>query len=736
MYIDSGGSVSSGGFEDPAEALPPPLAALIADLESEFQRRVSRRRSIEKRWLRDLAHYNGQYAPGDGPPSNSNDDPGSKSRAFVNMTRPKTKVLRARLCDIMFPTDERNWAYVPTPVPELTSAAKQAAEMARGLAEQAEQMAEGPEREEALAQADKYREMVRRMEADMAEARRRCRLMEEEVADQLEECGYAEQFRMAIYDMVLLGVGIMKGPVVDGVRPPRWRKNEGGAWSMSSDNRLRPMFWRVDPWAFFPDIGAESVDECESFFERHLLTRKQLRDLATQPGFLRESIRRLLRDRPRGGNLAQSDTERRTVTGQQEQQDIERYEVKEYYGSIPAERWRDFQVWYASLPENEGEEPPQDIDVPPADPLREMQVCIWFCQGQLLRMSLYGYDSGEPIYSVCQYERDSGSMFGFGVPHIISTAQRVYNSAWRALIDNMALAARPMIAVDMNRIEPADRKWEIKPGKIWQINEGATSSSPLPIIPITIPTMQGELGGVIDRCRLIMDDETSLPMIVQGEQGPRITPTASGLAILQNAASVTFREVVRRLDDCLTVPNLRRMYHWNMQFNEREEIKGDYQVVARGTSVLLVREMQAANLFAMATTFTQHPVLGPLTKPLEFLRKAIQSNMLPADELAMSDEEYEAYLRAQVESQQADPVQLKAETQMNVAQMDAETRLRVAELEKETALMKMAEQRNMKEQELAVRLLRAQAELDRKERMFAAQAALEARKPPSARGRR
>jgi hypothetical protein len=205
---------------------------------------------------------------------------------------------------------------------------------------------------------------------------------------------------------------------------------------------------------------------------------------------------------------------------------------------------------------------------------------------------------------------------------------------------------------------------------------------------------------------------------------------------LQNAASVTFREVVRRLDDCLTVPNLRRMYHWNMQFNEREEIKGDYQVVARGTSVLLVREMQAANLFAMATTFTQHPVLGPLTKPLEFLRKAIQSNMLPADELAMSDEEYEAYLRAQVESQQADPVQLKAETQMNVAQMDAETRLRIAELEKETAMMKMAEQKNMKEQELAVRLLRAQAELDRKERMFAAQAALEARKPPSARGRR
>jgi hypothetical protein len=47
-----------------------------------------------------------------------------KSKAFVKLTRHKTNGWAARLSDLLFPTDEKNWGIQPTPLPELAKAAK------------------------------------------------------------------------------------------------------------------------------------------------------------------------------------------------------------------------------------------------------------------------------------------------------------------------------------------------------------------------------------------------------------------------------------------------------------------------------------------------------------------------------------------------------------------------------------------------------------------------------------
>jgi hypothetical protein len=48
------------------------------------------------------------------------------AKAFVKLTRHKTNGWAARLSDLLFPTDEKNWGIQPTPMPELAKAAKQA----------------------------------------------------------------------------------------------------------------------------------------------------------------------------------------------------------------------------------------------------------------------------------------------------------------------------------------------------------------------------------------------------------------------------------------------------------------------------------------------------------------------------------------------------------------------------------------------------------------------------------
>jgi hypothetical protein len=87
-----------------------------------------------------------------------------------------------------------------------------------------------------------------------------------------------------------------------------------------------------------------------------------------------------------------------------------------------------------------------------------------------------------------------------------------------------------------------------------------------------------------------------------------------------------------------------------MQFNPKEEIKGDMQVEARGTSALLVRELQSANLMAIAERWSSHPVLGLALKVYDALRMALQSLSINPDDVLGTRDEFEAKLKQQQES--------------------------------------------------------------------------------------
>ena len=83
-----------------------------------------------------------------------------------------------------------------------------------------------------------------------------------------------------------------------------------------------------------------------------------------------------------------------------------------------------------------------------------------------------------------------------------------------------------------------------------------------------------------------------------------------------------------------------------MQFNEKPEIKGDYEVDARGSSVLLMRELQAQNLMVIAIQMGGHPIFGPMLRNRELLKKIFQAYMIPAEEVMLTDDEIDAVLAA------------------------------------------------------------------------------------------
>lgn len=677
------------------------LNAIVARLDSLATEQVSKKTSIEDRWFNDLQRYHGRY---DAQVEERLKAAG-KSRLFVNLTRAKTNAWEARLSDMLFPTDDKNWGIDPTPVPDLVNPPEDA----------------------------KVRDPIAFAKLLRDEAAQAAQEMQTEIEDQLTECRYNIECRDVIHDACKLGTGVIKGPVANENNTRYWGfDTEAGGFALMERPDPAPGATRVDPWNFFPDMSARTIAESEFTFERHLLNRAEMKKLAKKPGFLKDEIRNALRDKPREG-LPKYLNLLRSITENDQQGMDDRYHVWEYRGPLETEDLIALCECYADDPGTE-----DIVNALADDPLVDIHAVVFFVNGRIIKFGLHTLDSNETIYSVFCLEKDDTSIFGFGIPYLMEAPQAAVNGAWRMIMDHGDLTVGPQIEINQDILEPVDGRWSLHGRKLWRRKKSVNPNEP-GIVIHDIPSRLGDLRSVIEQARDFAEEETSLPMIAQGEQGAEITKTAQGMSLLMNSANVVFRRVVKNFDDDLTTPIIRRFYDWNMQFNPRDEIKGDFQVKARGSSVLLTAEMQSQNLMVLADRLTAHPVLGVGLKGLNVLRRLVQSMHLSADDLVMTDEEMEEQAAAaQEEAPPPDPNVIRAEMDMKLAEMKMtfesqenerkrEHEMLMRDREHDIQMMKLAQDSNVALDKIHADLEKTRATTASKERLFAAEAGLKAR---------
>ncbi|UWQ30252.1 hypothetical protein [Leisingera sp. M523] len=764
--------------QDEAEKRAEQLEAFVAGLEAEAKRRVDLRNLVEKRWLEDLRQYHGRYTEDQQAEFKKN----KGSQVFLNLTRPKTNALMARLWDLLFPTDDRNWGVGPTPVPELTEDAEEVLQISddaketleakrRELGEvesslaaaedeqtraQLEQQAKAlsGDMEQAEEVANAAQEAADNLHEALTEAKRRSDLMQEEIDDQLKACSYQAECRDMITDACKIGIGVLKGPVLGDKTKQKWEKKtvtgaDGKEQTLHVLTNVKdestPAAYRVDPWAFFPDPDAARIEDCEGIFERHLMNKVQFRKFAKHPDVDKDAARSILKDGASTGAAPSYLVDLSNITGQKSDAQRNLFVVWEYTGPVEPE---DLEELARAADDQETLEVLEGGEI---DPLQEMHAKIWFCQGKVLKFALHPLDSGEPIYSVFNPEEDEHSMFGFGMPYLMRDNQSILNAGQRMMLDNAGLSVGPQIVVNKKIVKPEDGNWVLAPRKIWLRDDSeGTDPRERPFEAVDIPSNQAELAAIMEMARKGMDETASLPQIAQGEQGTGVTKTAQGMALLMNSANVVFRRMVKNFDDNVTVPMIRRFYHWNMQFNSKEEIKGDYEVDARGSSVLLVREMMAQNLIMIAQMFGDHPIYGKWLKHDSLLKQIFRAHMIPADEIAKSKREYEqdaekeakqpdpaaAAMQAELELKQAE-IELRREEIANkreIANQEADTRRYIAERNFDAQMEKLSESMNISREQLNAKLVDAEAEREARERGLAVEVAEKHRTGVSAGG--
>jgi hypothetical protein len=613
-------------IEDPQEE----LQGIVGYVKDKFQSAEDGRYTHEQRWLKAYKNFRGIYD------STTQYRDSERSKVFLRIT--KTKVLAAfgQITDILFANKKFPIVVESTPVPEGIA---EFAHMETPL-DQAEQPLDpygfpGDGRQVQPGSMDFLGGLQEKYEgtplaegpAKLGEpqinpAQEAALNMEKEIHDQLTDTGAVNVLRTALFEQILLGTGIIKGPMLKTKRLHRWIKNDMGEKTYAPSEVLCPEIEAVSCWDFFPDPSAIKSEDCEYVIQRHRMNRQQLRNLATYPYFNIEAIDNVIALGPNYEDKYYEDTIRDDET--EPNYNKNRYEVLEYWG-----------IMDKSFVDGAGGLIDQDMTS-----MDQLQVNVWVCGNEVIRFVLNPFTPARIPFHVVPYEINPYQIFGTGVPENMEDAQLLMNGHMRMAIDNLALAGNLVFDVDEASLVPG-QNMDIFPGKIFRRQSGVTGTA---INGLKFPNTAPENIQMYQLSRQLADEETGIPSIMHGQTGVSGTGrTAAGLSMLMGGANLSMKTVIKNIDDYLLKPLGEAYFQWNMQFNDNSpDIIGDLEIKPRGTAAVMQKEVRSQRLTALLQTVS-NPMLAPFVKIPNLIRELAIAQDIDPDSLVNDENQAKVF---------------------------------------------------------------------------------------------
>ena len=446
--------------------------------------------------------------------------------------------------------------------------------------------------------------------------------MQKLIHDQLEESSSVNEISNAVFEQVLLGTGIIKGPFTYTKALNKWEKDEA-----TGKRVYKPIFVKVprlefvSVWDAYPDPNATCKEDLLWFIHRHRMNASQMRNLSSMPLFDTEAIATCIKNGP---NYTKQSYENSIHSSKEEgsgKDFSDRYEVYEYWGVMGAEEAAEVGL---KLPDT-------------GNKLGEIQINAWVCGDQLLRVVVNPFTPARIPYHIFNYEKNPYSIFGIGVPENMADSQKVMNGHARMAIDNLALAGGLVFDVDETALV-AGQDMEIYNGKIFRRHAGQPGQA---VYALKFPNTANENMMMFDKFRQLADESTGLPSYSHGQTGVQsMTRTASGMSMLLGAASLNIKTVISNLDNQLFRPLGQDFFFWNMQYNEGElPIEGDLEVRAMGTSSLMQKEVRSQRLIMFLQTAMSLPPIAPYVRAQTIIKELAKSLDLDPEEVLNSPEE-------------------------------------------------------------------------------------------------
>ena len=612
-------------------------SGVAAFVQTAFNRAKDERLADETRWLESYRNYRGIY----GPDVQFTDT--EKSKAFVKITKTKVLAAYSQVIDVLFAGAKFPIGIESRRFPSNVAGAVNYdpnAITSEKVQEKAGIQYDVPrtiKRPDLAKDLGVYKDTLKPVEDSLEmgpgksqtsvtfePAKRAAQILEKKMHDQLEESSASKHLRSVAFEMSLFGTGIIKGPFAHDKEYARW--NESGEYD--PEYQTIPKVEHVSIWDFYPDPDGRNMDEVEYTIQRHRLNRTQIRALKNRPHFRDESIELAIEY----GASYEREYWEHDLEDNTNNDDIERFEVLEYWGILDAE--------LALQADLEIPEELEDLD--------QVQVNVWVCNGQILRLVINPFTPTRIPYSAVPYEMNPYSFFGIGVAENMSDTQLLMNGFMRMSVDNSALSGNLLIEIDETNLVPG-QDMSIYPGKVFRRQSGAPGQA---IFGTKFPNVSQELMMMFDKSRQLADESTGIPSYSHGATGIMgVGRTASGMSMLMGASQQAIKTVVRNVDDYLLAPLGRALFAFNMQFDFDEQFIGDLEVIPRGTESLMRNEIRSQRLIQFMQ-MTANQQMAPFVKYDYILRELAASMDLDEDRILNDPREavIQAKMMAEIQS--------------------------------------------------------------------------------------
>ncbi|MCK5235806.1 MAG: hypothetical protein KAR06_02380 [Deltaproteobacteria bacterium] len=572
-----------------------------------------------------------------------------RSRVFPKYTRSKVMPTIAKLNDTLFPSNDKNWEIKSTPNPELS---QELIDLIVSIIPTED--AEGNPKEITDEDLD---EAIRIFAKDRAE------LMEKTMDDQLLDLDYVSKGKAIIKSAVILGTGIMKGPLSQKKVTMKTVQKEDG-FKQEKKTTFLPFVDNVSLWRWYPDMTSVELENCEFVYELHAKTKHELRRLGQRKNFKSDVINDYVSKNPEGDyKQRQWEIDVKTIKDDQVvQSETNKYEVLEYNGYLDGRELVEIGV----LKEDQ-------------DPNKDWFVNVWLLGNKVIKAIIHPVESLTDLYHVFYYEKDESSIFGEGLPWIIRDTQTSICSGVRAMLDNAAITAGPITESNEDLLDDDEDSDDMHPFRNFK-RRGRGADAQFPAIRvIRVDSHTSEYLSMIDKFERIGDMESTTPALLFSEAAKTTNETSRGVSMRASTMNLTQNDLVRNYD-AANESFLKALHKWNMEYNEDEDIKGDVEIKAIGSSSLVTKEArtQAMEFFNQGLS----PEDKPYVKRLPMLQERVKMLDLDGDKVLHTEDE------AQANIQQAQDSELVALQKESIA---AETRNENAKAMNQEARAKQTE---------------------------------------------
>lgn len=634
---------ATSSLEQAARALDPQrLNDWGMRLASDFTQYERDRRLAELKWARNARQFLGIYDPDVEATLDR-----QRSMAYPKLSRVKCVSMVSRLMNMLFPASDKNWTLQPSPVPNLSEEDLQTALAA--LQANPNQPVEDAVIEIAIHEF----------------AKERARNLETEIEDQLQELGgsravdYTQLCRKVLYSGVVYGMGVLKGPFVREQEQRQWERNDQGVLVPKKRKVYRPHFDFLPIWDYYPDLSAKYRAQMDGQFERMVLSKHQLRALADRPDFLDDVIKKYLRENPKGNykrRTFESEIKAMGVQQNVNDQDGRKYEILIWDGFVSA-----FDLSAAG------------VDMKPEQMADQVEAQVWMLDGKVIKADFNPWvtldvDVKVNTYHHFVFEEDESTLLGNGLPNIMRDSQMSVAASTRMLLDNASVTCGPQLEVNRDLADPDVNQdlTTVRPYKIWY-RRGTGADAQVPMVKnVSIESHTDELLKIVGRFEQFADTETFIGPATGGDmqKGPSEPfRTAAGASMLRGDMALPFKDVVRNFD-LFTQSVLGSLVAFNRQFNTKKTVQGDAQVVPRGATSLIAKEVRGMTIDSLMQTLSEDE--KRYINDYEFLLERLRSRDFDVGNLVCS----------KAEAQQRD----QAATQAAQAKEDATNELIKAEI--------------------------------------------------------